>query len=338
MTILLSLARKAISGDPLPEDVVQSLSRLSEEGWQELYREARRQSVTGLLYHALSDMPEDCPAAMPDSVSFPLVVEVSRLENKSRNMAALSSELVALFRQSGLHPVEMKGAVIAAMYPAPGLREYGDIDLFFPDGEAAEAVCILESKGATVSRSPDGSLHFDCKGIDVDIHERYFDLPGKAGKPEPGTAEAVLLMLSAHLLKHAAGAGAGLRQVCDLAAAYSCLDGKYDPEALRTYCARNGIGAWNKLASSFLSRYLGVPDKLYPSNNASAAPLLRIISEGGNFGHHSESRSQAINSSPFRRKADTAFRYLKHLPFSLRYAAPVALSSIVTLVKGNLRK
>ena len=340
MTVLLSLARKALTGAPLPEEDMLGLMRLSREDWEALYREAKRQSVAGLLYYALSDMEVD----VPDSVSFPLVTEAVRIETSCREMAAVSSELIALFRQEGLHPIEMKGAVVAAMYPAPGLREYGDIDLFFPGGEASKAAALMERKGMGIGSAPDGSFHFDYKGIDVDVHHRYFDLAGKdsagegcrAAMPEPGTPEAILLMLSAHLLKHAAGAGAGLRQVCDLAAACLCLDGQYDPEELRACCERNGIEAWNKLACSFLSQYLGVPDKLYPGNSVSPAPLLRIIQEGGNFGHHSASRTHAINSSPLRRKADTALRFIKHLPFSLRYAPSVAWSSFVTLIKGNL--
>ena len=333
MTTLLALCRKAITGESLPEEVLCILSQLSTDGWEGLYGEAKRQSVTGLFYRGLADLPVD----VPDSVSFPLVTETVRLETRSRELAAAAADLIVMFGRKGLHPMEMKGAAVAAMYPDPGLREYGDIDLYFPGGEAVRAAEILKLSGVNADSAPDGSFHFYFRDISVDVHDRYFDLYGKAAKPEPGTPEAMLLMLSAHLLKHAAGPGAGLRQVCDLAAAYRSLDGKYDPEALREYCARNGIGAWNKLACSFLSGYLGIPDRLYPANAVSPAPLLRIVSEGGNFGHHSASRSRAVNSSGLRRKADTAMRFLKHLPFSLRYAAPATLSSLAILVKGNLK-
>lgn len=340
MTVLLSLARKALTGKPLPEEDMLGLTRLSREDWEALYREAKRQSVAGLLYYALSDMEVD----VPDSVSFPLVTEAVRIETACREMAAVSSELIALFRQEGLHPIEMKGAVVAAMYPAPGLREYGDIDLFFPGGEASKAAALMERKGMGIGSAPDDSFHFDYRGIDVDVHHKYFDLAGKdsageggrAAMPEPGTPEAILLMLSAHTLKHAAGAGAGLRQICDLAAAFRHFDGQYDPGKLREYCVRNGIEAWNKLVCSFIATYLGIPDRQHPFNKVSPAPLLKIVAEGGNFGHHSASRSRALEASPVRRKADTALRFLKHLPFSLRYAPRVALSSVFTLVKGNL--
>ena len=332
MTTLLLLARKAITDLPLPEEDMPGLTSLSREDWEALYREAKRQSVAGLLYYALTDIDVE----IPDSVSFPLVSEALRLETACRDMAAVSSELIALFRQEGLHPFEMKGATIAAMYPAPGLREYGDIDLYFPGEESARAAEMLRARGAKVSSAPDGSFHFRYKGIDIDSHNRYYDLYGNAPKPEPGGPEAVLLMLSAHTLKHAAGAGAGLRQICDLAAAFRHFDGKYDPGKLREYCVRNGIEAWNKLVCSFIATYLGIPDRQHPFNKVSPAPLLKIVAEGGNFGHHSASRSRALGASPVRRKADTAMRFLKHLPFALRYAPRVALSSVFTLVKGNL--
>ena len=332
MKTLLHLIGSALSGNALPEGALHELSRLSPAGWEELYRMAEEQSVTGLFYHALSSLPVD----IPESVSFQLVSRSVQIENSCTDMAAASGELIGMFADAGLHPIEMKGATIAAMYPAPGLREYGDIDLYFPGEESARAAEMLRARGAEVSSAPDGSFHFRYKGIDIDSHNRYYDLYGNAPKPEPGSPEAVLLMLSAHTLKHAAGAGAGLRQICDLAAAFRHSDGQYDPGKLREYCVRNGIEAWNKLVCSFIATYLGIPDSQHPFNKVSPAPLLKIVAEGGNFGHHSASRSRALEASPVRRKADTAMRFLKHLPFALRYAPRVALSSVFTLVKGNL--
>ena len=184
--------------------------------------------------------------------------------------------------------------------------------------------------------APDGSEHFTYEGFDVDVHGQYFDLHGKGELPPIPSPEATLLMLSAHTLKHAVGAGIGLRQLCDLAAAYLALDGQYRAEDLRRYFKANKLVRWNKLVNSFLQKELGVPDHLYGSTSESSHLLLKMLRDGGNFGHYAASRSKALEQSALRRKADTAWRFFRRLPFSLRYAPGEAFSTIFTLIRGNL--
>ena len=240
---------------------------------------------------------------------------------------------MARLQSAGLHPQVLKGPVTAGYYPRPAFREYGDVDLYLPAGE-------LPTLAATVPegvRKPDGSFHFEQEGVDVDVHPNWLDLPYAAkGLPAWPAPEAQLLMLSAHILKHATGAGVGLRQVVDMAAAYRKLD--YSPDALKALYKSLHLERWNRLLCSFLARYLDTPNRLYPEDRLSPEPLMRIIREGGNFGHHAASRSRALSRSAVLRKADTALCFLRRLPFSLRYGPRLAFSAFSTLVKGNLHR
>lgn len=303
----------------------QSLSILRQVDWQAVLAEAKRQSVTGLLYMAVSRLPEDF--SLPEEVLFRLVSRSRQIEMRGNAMAQASTALQAQLEAAGLHPVLMKGAQVAAFYSEPAFREYGDIDLYLPPEEMLPMAW---------EAAPDGSAHFVYQGIDVDVHRHYFDLHRKSILPSVPSPEATLLMLSAHTLKHAVGAGIGLRQLCDLAAAYLALDGQYSPDSLRYFYKEHRLVRWNKLVNSFLQTELGVPDRLYGGMQPSSGFLLKMLEEGGNFGHHAASRSKALEQSSLRRKADTAWRFLKRLPFSLHYAPGEALPIFFTLVKGNL--
>ena len=309
------------TGQPDP----QTLSVLRQANWKAVLDEAKRQSVTGLVYLAVSRLPEGF--SLPEEIIFRLVSRSRQIELRGQALAKASAELKAQLEAAGLHPELMKGAQVAAFYAEPAFREYGDIDVYLPPEE--ELPVAWEA-------APDGSAHFAYQGIDVDVHRHYFDLHRNSALPPVPSPEATLLMLSAHTLKHAVGAGIGLRQLCDLAAAYLALDGQYSPDSLRSYYKEHRLDRWNKLVNSFLQTELGVPDRLYGGAQPSSDLLLKMLEEGGNFGHHSASRSKALEQSSLRRKTDTALRFIRRLPFSLRYAPGEALPIFFTLIKGNL--
>ena len=336
MTQLLILVRSALSGRPPEGAEYAALCRWDQPVWDRILEQARRQSVLGLVYVAVTLLPRETP--VPEVTGFILVAEGGAIEAQGRMMAALADKLLQQFRQRGLHPLLMKGPETARLYPFPAFRAYGDIDLYLPPEEMQAAVSSLQAAGYRIEKQADGSFLFDQEGVPVEIHQAYYDLSCPPDRlPVPGTPEATLLMLSAHALKHAAGAGLGLRQLCDSAAAFRALDGRYDPDTFLHTCREAGILRWMRLQSRFLSVYLGTQDRLFPENRMSPEPLMDLVREGGNFGHHARGRQEALNRSPMRRKADTALRFLQHLPFSLRYAPREILPHIWELVRGNVQ-
>ena len=342
---------------------------LSEADWAGILETARKQTVCGLVYRGVALLPEE--VQVPDSIVFPLITEADRVIRQSRTVSRAAEQLVAFFEGRSLHPLILKGPSVAVLYPKPELRESGDIDVFFTEKEFGKAVHAIrerltkmpgpagndkgtendakaarkdgetagnDAKAADVLRTlPDGSIHYDWNGVDIDQHPKYFDLDAAPDiLPEVPSPEATLLMLSAHILKHCMGAGIGLRQLCDMAIAYQALP--YDRERLLACYQATGTDPWNRLLASFLVRYLGAEDIPYesPKELPDPAPLLDIVLTGGNFGHHEQSRSQALQASPLRRKADTAGRFLRRLPFSLRYAPKQLAAFFKELVRGNL--
>lgn len=353
---LLALVRSALglAGTPaggsadVKENPAVDWNALSEADWQEILQMARKQTVTGLLFRGVANLPAE--VQVPDSLLFPLMEETDRIRRQSRLVARTAKEITEFFEGRILHPIILKGPSVACFYPEPDLRESGDIDLYFNEKEFGKAVHAIrerlqkDGQSESLTTLPDGSVHYNWNGIDIDQHAQYFDLSSSEGLPPVPSSEATLLMLSAHILKHSMGAGIGLRQLCDMAMAYQALP--YDRARLLACYEATGTADWNRLLASFLIRYLGTTRTPYtsaiesqPSDSPELpdpAPLLNIVLGGGNFGHHEPSREKALQTGPLQRKLDTARRFLGRLPFSIRYGPRQLAHYLKELIKGNL--
>ena len=327
-----ALLRSGLYEQPISEKERIVVGALDEASWSSLFLLARQQTVVGLIYRGVTHLPADFN--LPGDTVLDLMAFAGGIERENRRKAGIVARLMDEYDSIGLHPVLMKGATVAAFYPHPELRSSGDIDLYFPPEEFKKA---CSAPGC--ERTSDRSVHLLRDGVDIDLHDRYFDLHCASDKlPAIGSPEATVLMLSAHILKHAIGAGVGIRQCCDLTMAWQACKDKVSEEAWRDLFQRTGTLRWNRLLFSFLEDYLGLTDSPLKDKQVSSAPLRDIILEGGNFGHFAANRADALKAGEKLRKRNTFFRFLHHLPFSLRYARRETLATILTLIHGNLRR
>nr|MCR4859334.1 nucleotidyltransferase family protein [Bacteroidales bacterium] len=219
----------------------------------------------------------------PQAVRMRLLADVDRIERRGRELVAVQSELLGRFSAAGLHPVVQKGSEAGKYYAYPLLRESGDIDLCFPSGEFVEAEKMVtgpEGLGPEAHKAADGSLVYPYQGVTIEHHSRYFDLHRPESRlPEVPSVIAELVMLSAHILKHAIGEGVGCKQLCDLALALDRNEGKYDKAALRESLRRCGLLRWQRVLCSLLVADLGLdPDRCLPDfAPCDPAPLRRIV-------------------------------------------------------------
>ena len=222
---------------------------LGESEWLQLISVARQQTVTGLLYKAAENLPPG--TKISERVLFTLMSEVNVIVNHNLKLGEVEKEVLGILTGGGLHPVVMKGSTCAARYPSPELRTGGDVDLYLDKDEFPKAVELILAAGIESDSRPDGSVEFTRNGCEVELHRQYFDLHVRESVlPPVGTPEAELVMLSAHILKHACGVGIGLRQIIDFALAYKAYPGDFD--ALQAIFRRCGISRWNTLLLSFL--------------------------------------------------------------------------------------
>ena len=342
---------------------IASFPTLSEGEWGTVLDIARKQTLVGILYSGVENLPPS--VIVPENVSLQLMMEASRIKSGSYEVLSVLKEVFSLLKGKGFHPEVLKGPSVARFYPHPELRQSGDLDIFLPAAEFGEAAFVLGDPTFTL---PDGSVHYDWKGVDIDLHRNYFDLHvEKDSLPPVPSPYATLVLLSSHILKHCMGPGIGLRQLCDLALAYEALrddkpsqnekesrNGRVSRETLLEYYSKAGILKWNMLLSSFLKEYLGTDG--YPfdggevnsdkengrdkdkSPDPDVSSLMARILQGGNFGHHEEERETALHKAPLRRKFHTLRMYLKRMPFSLKYVPHEFWEEFKELTVGNLRR
>lgn len=333
---------------------------LSAEEWNGILALSKKQTVRGLVFSGVEQLPQEM--LPPVETIAALAAWTDSIERRNMEMDRALSGLLSLLRSDGLDPVLVKGQAVASFYPRPLYRECGDIDLYFKDiHEMEKAVGLVVARGADVRTAPDGSRCFRWKGVVVEYHTQLIDLYSPAVKRyisrtivEKGFVEQEisdgslsvlvpapelnLLMLYAHVLKHAIGKGIGMRQMCDAAMACSHYAGKIDPDGFRKICRRSGMSGWCRVLHSFMTGYLGLPEAKLPfwTPSADASALAAIVLEGGNFGQFSSS-SLSADAPVFRRKLKTALSFLKHSRFSLSVAPGETFGVFLSLLAGQTR-
>lgn len=336
---LLTLLRSGLWNRP-PDS--PELFPLSSDEWQEVFEKSRSHTVSAIVADSLEHLPEN--QLPPEGILASWAVESDRIERLNGTMANVTARLSEMYRN--LRPVCFKGQECASLYARPSSRECGDIDLYFNDIEASEAVA--RQHGCVPEHKPDGSFTYAVQGIVVEHHQSYIDLcaprkrkwlrsldvnpgfeTGKGGMLRP-VPSLNLLVLHSHVMKHAFGRGVGLRQICDLARAYYSYDGMYDADELRDMYRKAGLTSWTRMVHAFLTDYLGLGKEFLPyaEPHADASEFLRRVMLAGNFG-----RSMPGNGHG---KCRTLKAFMANALFAARYAPDEYFWQIAQLAGGQL--
>lgn len=336
---LLTLLRSGLWNRP-PD--TPELFPLSSEEWKEVFGKSRNHTVTAIIADSLEYLPEN---QLPsDEVLAGWAVESDRIERLGATMANVTAGLSEIYKT--LRPVCFKGLECASLYSRPSSRECGDIDLYFNDIEASEAVA--RQHGCVPEHKPDGSFTYAVQGIVVEHHQSYIDLcaprkrkwlrtldanpgfeTGGGGMLRPVPA-LNLLVLHSHVMKHAFGRGVGLRQICDLTRAYYSYDGMYDADGLRDMYRKAGLTSWTRMVHAFLTDYLGLGKEFLPYEepHADASEFLRRVMLAGNFGRSMPGNGQG--------KRKTLKAFMANALFAARYAPDEYFWQIAQLAGGQL--
>jgi hypothetical protein len=157
-----------------------------------------------------------------------------KLQNtyRQQSLQALLQEreverLLAILRAGGVDPILMKGWAVARLYPEPGLRPHGDIDLCVHPTQRRALTRVLalpEAQGFDVDRV---HIELDRMGIREwdDIYARSRCLPLSKTEVRVLGPEDDLAFLCVHLLRHGASRPLWL---CDIAAALETRPPQFD--------------------------------------------------------------------------------------------------------------
>lgn len=333
-----------------------SLFPLTDYEWQQVYHESRRQAIQGLLYRGFQLLPEYY--FPPQQVLLLWLTDIIAIEENNQQMLQAVMTSQQLLHRAGMKCVLQKGLSVAAHYEHPQQRSCGDIDWYVAtDGSNWKALLpFLHEQGFSPTVSADGSIFFLCDDVQVELHRRLIDIqnPKKKGLLTELSAESALttqklsdcvsvttpspvttmVMLMAHMMKHALTVGIGLRQFCDLARAYHAFQGQYDPERLSDCYRQLGMTKWCSAVHALLTDYLGVPAELLPSPTPATRDgekLMERVARWGNFGQH----TSQWPGHPSKRY--TVGQIVRNLPMSIHFAPMESFYNIRELICGQRR-
>jgi hypothetical protein len=332
---------------------------LSEEEWGILYKRANEQTVEAIIYDGILLLsPENLP---PRLLQIKWSVQVDRIERSNQLTNKLIAEQYIFFAAHGLRPVLLKGQGVAATYANPLHRVCGDIDWYFESKkELALAHFRLKERG--IPRLGARSGVYLWKGIEMDLHDRLFDLYNPFSKKIlermradfPDTTlmidgnqipilapDVQLLQVTAHILKHSLAFGIGLRQFCDLASLYSKYAVELNIKRLEYTYGRLGLTRWIAQVHQLLVSNIGLSKNDLPFSIDEAASSLAILDEvwgSGNFGYYDVSNAQNIAGKYIIRKNRTHTmmrRFLKYFPYVPKEAFWFPLMHFFDRIKGR---
>jgi len=307
--------------------------------WESAIGEAKRQGVLGLLCEGVRQLP---PEQMPPAdLRIRLLLECDALEHRAEHVGSTAEALLARFRAAGLSPTIQKGPSVAKYYAKPLIRKSGDIDIYFPKGDFEKAADLISelSPANEPLHEPDGGICYIWNNVTIEHHNHFFDTKVQFEGLDIDSPEAVVLLQISHILKHALGPGIGLKQLCDYAVVTRKLLPECNIQALAECVRRARLRRWLGRLDSFINTYLGIPEGELLSTKIgigrhSHNSLLKIILQGGEFGHHNPFRT--LMTSPGRRKINTLRFFIQRLPFALSTAPAEWWHTFSALVKGNL--
>ena len=315
-----------------PKDI--SIFPLTQAEWNSVFVLAQQQTVLGITYRGLDYLPEYLFPSQELLIRW--VAEIDRIEQRNLESNQSLIELVKLFSSHGLKPILQKGQGVATFYDRPLLRTCGDIDLWFPTREERlEAVRLIKEQGIAVHTAADRSNHYMWHSIEVEHHRYLLDLqsPFAKGwgrrmvlKMQPTTLTLVehtdtailtpspeinLLLLNAHICKHAIGLGIGLRQICDIARAYLTLHDRVDGEEIRALYHRAGLKRWIENYCPTRSRHARIPSRSWRWScaEATSGSTPRIVKRSwGRSGSANCTQRAALSRTAASRSATPPWR------------------------------
>lgn len=191
--------------------------------------------------------------------------------------------------RAGIQPVLMKGRGLAAFYPEPQMRQWGDIDLFVGKEQYHPAAAVTRETfpdALKFDEELDHYRHYNliADGVSIEVHrvsvsmqhpldERRYERMERKGMndserlevnglevrvPE-ATFNALFVFL--HSWEHMMTAGANLRQICDLALLLHHYAGTIDKSRLGRYLRQlQSMDVW-QLYTYIMVRHLGLPEE-----------------------------------------------------------------------------
>lgn len=345
---------------------------LTSDCVNEVIRLAAFQGTGPLVYDQLLKMP-DMEISAELRIQMKQQCMMSMMQQQTM-MPILSKAWTAL-EEADIHPVLLKGLVIAQYYPQPHLRQWGDIDLYVGQKQYHQATKVLDATFPEADHPPVDDeerkhynyvfsntvleLHRISMGFAHPCDRKYyenleetyltkdgptFEVDGQRINTPEETFNVFFTFL--HAWHHFEGSGMNMKQACDVAVLLHAKRDVIDRVRLREMLRKLHLMEVWQLFMYIIANHLGLPKDVcpfYTDTCKERAELLfkRILRE-----------SSARNVESGKLKVDGGMSYLKRRwitfqsrmsnsclvkPYAPRYARHMAWSNILHGIERTIK-
>ena len=315
---------------------------LKEADWNVLYAIAKKQALTGVLFHGIKQLPKELA---PDAgLLMQWMGMAQKIRQQNIRLFLDSDKVCKKFKQEGFRNCILKGQGNALLYPDPYMRTSGDIDIYLNGGRNRLMQYINKVCPNQVMRyhhvdfpvmKTAIEVHFTPSYMFFPVHnlrmQKWFKevmdlqcsnvvtLPDGYGEITMPTTSFNVIYILSHLYRHVFTEGIGLRQLID----YYYVLNKEELLVIRDTLQRElkHLGLW-KFAGAVmyvLHETLGLPEEkmIAPIDVNEGRFLLAEIMQGGNFGQYDTRLGSKENEGKLHRYLRMSLRnlrFVKHYP------------------------
>ena len=274
-----------------------------EVDFEELYRLADIHDVGGIIATELRALPKEYqPQGMLRSHFIQTIGLTVRDYQAKDKVYHYIDELLS---EAKVRHLFVKGAVLRRFYPAPELRTSGDIDVIVaPESFPAILDIVQRTDGIRITDRTTNLIVLQISGVSVEIHDNadvslaaYFDdifsLCNKTANPYTLQLpdDDHLLYVIAHLAKHIAYRGAGIRMLMDVDVMLRHMS-QEEVNAFLKHCEIAGIGKTAETLLSLCVLWFGTPVEInvdVSGNEELLNSFEHVLLDGGSFGYEENS-------------------------------------------------
>ena len=296
------------------------IPQIQKEEWRSIYEIAQKQSLLGIIFDGIQKM-SDATKATGDSMEMDINLLMNwmgicrQIEKRNLQLDEAVGKVTAWFEKKGFRSSILKGQGNALMYPCPGHRTAGDIDIWVSE-KPSEVIQFVHS----ISPKEKASYHHidfpAINGIPVEVHYRpcYLQNPLHNHRLQKyfrktseeqflhkvriedvefaiPTARFNVIYQLVHIYNHLFQEGIGLRQMVDY---YFVLVNNDELLVIRDTLQRElkYLGLWKFCGAVMyvLHEVLRLSEEkmIAPIDEKRGKLLLTEILNGGNFGQFDE--------------------------------------------------
>ena len=317
---------------------------IKEADWKVLYAIAKKQALTGVLFHGIKQLPKELA---PDAgLLMQWMGMAQNIRQQNIRLFLDSAKVCKKFKDVGFRNCILKGQGNALLYPDPYMRTSGDIDIYLDGGRNRVMQYINKVCPNQVMRyhhvdfpvmKTAIEVHFTPSYMFYPVHNRRMQkwfkevmdlqcsnvvtLPDGYGEITMPTTSFNVIYILSHLYRHVFTEGIGLRQLID----YYFVLVKSEERRVKNLTALQHelkyLGLW-KFAGAVmyvLHETLGLPEEkmIAPIDVNEGRFLLAEIMQGGNFGQYDTRLGSKENEGKLHRYFRMNLRnlrFVKHYP------------------------